>query len=154
MKYLKVVWFILLVELMGSIGTFFTSPKIQTWYATLNKPSFSPPNWVFGPVWGGLFFLMGLALYLVWETGPSRARKMAVWAFSVQMALNVLWSAFFFGKESPFLGLVDIALLLLTIVWTIFSFKKVNRTAAWLLLPYLLWVSFATILNFAIWRLN
>lgn len=135
-------------EAAGLAATPFTASAIPAWYATLAKPSFSPPNWVFGPVWTTLYFLMGLAAWLVWKKHKSLA------LFYLQLALNFLWSLLFFGLHSPILGLVDIIFLWTFILLTINQFKKVSRPAAYLLLPYLLWVSFAAILNLAIVILN
>lgn len=154
MKTLKLIGFVVLVELLGAMGSIFTAPKIGTWYANLIKPSFSPPNWLFGPVWITLFALMGIALYIVWEADKTQTRKTALRAFWIQMILNICWSLLFFGLESPLLGFVGIIFLLLAILWTIRNFWKVKELASWLLIPYILWVSFAAILNLAIWILN
>ncbi len=146
---------IVIVELIGNIGTLFTLPAIGTWYAGLVKPAFNPPNWVFAPVWTVLFALIGIALYLVWEARKKNKRaRVALQAFDLQLALNVFWSFLFFGLHSPLYGLVDIVLLFLAILLTIAEFRRVSRSAAYLLIPYLLWVAFATLLNFSIWMLN
>jgi benzodiazapine receptor len=141
---------ILICEAAGLIGTIFTSDSISTWYTTITKPSFNPPNWIFGPVWTTLFALMGVALYLVWK---QRNRK-ALYIFGAQLVLNILWSVIFFGLHSPMWAFVEIVILWLMILWTILTFYKINKVAAYLLVPYILWVSFASVLNFAIWRLN
>jgi translocator protein len=147
--------FILVSLLAGGLGAFFTAASVKTWYATLNRPSFSPPDWLFGPVWTVLYIMMGLAAGLVWQQGiASPAVKAAIIAFMVQLVLNAIWSPLFFGMHSPLLGLVDIILLWLAIVTTIALFWQVYRFAAVLLIPYLLWVSFATILNLRLWQLN
>jgi tryptophan-rich sensory protein len=140
---------VLLIELVGGLGALFNG-SIKTWYSTLNKPSFSPPNWIFGPVWTTLFLLMGISLALVILSKETKARKKALFYFGIQLVLNVAWSFFFFYLQSPLLGLLDILLLLIFIATTIYHFHKVNRSAAWLLVPYILWVTFATALNLAI----
>lgn len=132
----------------GILGSFFTFSAIPTWYQTLNKPSFSPPNWIFGPVWTVLYILMGISLFLVWQ------KKKVPTIFWVQLTLNAFWSIVFFGLRNPLLALVDIAALWIAIVLTIKAFNKINKLAAQLLYPYLAWVSFATILNLAIVLLN
>ena len=154
-KWLLLIFWIGLCELVGLFATPFTIVAISTWYTTLIKPSFSPPNWLFGPVWILLYFLMGVAAYLVWEKGWKRKPvRTALNFFFIQLVLNFLWSVLFFGLHSPILGLMDIILLLVFIVMTIWQFKKISPTAAYLLIPYLLWVSFATLLNFSIVVLN
>ena len=142
--------FVALCEAAGLVGTVFTLQAIPEWYALLNKPAFSPPNWVFGPVWTLLYFMMGTAAWLVWQRQGTAALKV----FWLQLALNALWTPLFFGLQNPLAGLVCIALMWLAIVWTIVGFWRVSRPAALLLLPYLAWVSFATALNYAIWTLN
>lgn len=144
------------VEVAGSIGALFTAPAVGSWYADIAKSSLTPPSWVFGPVWTILFALMGLALFLVWRkwrAGASAARA-GLFAFAVQMVFNVLWSYFFFGLANPLLALGDIVLLWLAILATIYTFAKVSKPAAWLLAPYILWVSFAAYLNYTIVMLN
>jgi tryptophan-rich sensory protein len=157
---MKIDWFKLIVsvvgcEAVGNIGTIFTAPKIPTWYAGLVKPAFQPPSWLFGPVWTALFLLMGIAFYLVWSgKGMAGARKTAMWVFGIQFVLNVLWSALFFGMQSPLLGFICIAGLWIAIVLTIKAFHDVSRPAAYLLVPYIAWVSFAAVLNYAVMMLN
>lgn len=142
-------------ELVGLMGSVFTVPSIPAWYAGLAKPAFTPPSWVFGPVWTILYFLMGVSLFLVWRRGQkARGWSWAMCAFSFQLALNLLWSAVFFGARSPFYGLVVIALLWVSIAVTIRRFWKLSRPAAGLLVPYFLWVSFAGVLNYYLWLLN
>jgi translocator protein len=136
--------------LAGAIGSIFTSKSVSTWYSTINRPSFNPPNWLFGPVWTILFILMGIALYFVWTLGD----KQAMIVFAVQLLLNILWSALFFGLKAPFYAFLEIIILWAAILMTIFVFYRVSPKAAYLLVPYILWVSFAAILNFSIWRLN
>ncbi len=153
-KIIKFLLAVILCEGAGMVGSFFTMPAITSWYATLAKPSFNPPNWIFAPVWTTLFFLMGVSLYLIWnEKQKGKPIKLAVLFFFQQLSLNILWSALFFGMQNPMLAFVEIIALWLSILMTIFYFAKISKTAAWLLVPYILWVSFAAFLNFSIWRL-
>ncbi|MFH1224957.1 MAG: TspO/MBR family protein [Candidatus Diapherotrites archaeon] len=146
---------IALCELAGIIGSFFTLPAIGTWYASLSKPPFSPPDWVFAPVWLSLYALMGISLYLVLRRGtPENNSGTALSLFSAQLLLNVLWSFLFFGMRSLALGFAGIVLLWFAIFGTVLAFRKISRTAALLLLPYLLWVSFAALLNLYVMLLN
>lgn len=142
-------------ELAGIIGSVFTVPSIPAWYVELVKPEIAPPNWVFGPVWIILFALMGIAVFLVWKEGADRRNvKNALSIFAIQLVLNVLWSFIFFGLHSPSGAFVEIIFLWFSIIATIFAFKKISKPAVWLLVPYMLWVSFAAYLNFSIWILN
>ncbi|MFH1247071.1 MAG: TspO/MBR family protein [Candidatus Micrarchaeota archaeon] len=151
----KLLVSIVVCQLAGAIGSVFTISSIPIWYASLAKPSFSPPNWLFGPVWILLYLLMGIAVYLVWVKGlKTKGVKLAITAFVVQLFLNALWSIVFFGLQSPFYAFINIILLLATIVWTIVELYKLSKPAAYLMIPYLLWVCFATILNYSIWMLN
>ena len=145
---------LLVCQLAGALGSLFTAPAIPGWYAGLVKPSFSPPNWVFAPVWTALFLLMGVALAVVWQRKDHPEAPAALRWFAIQWMLNVLWSVAFFGLHSPLLGLVDIVVLWVAIVVTILRFRRISRPAAWLLAPYIAWVSFALILNAAQWWLN
>ncbi len=138
----------------GFIGAYFTTASIATWYAALQKPLCSPPNWIFGPVWTVLYVLMGLSLYLVWTAGQNKEAKGAFALFGAQLGLNVLWSIIFFGLKSPFYAFVEIIVLWAAIALTIRSFRKISKTAAALLIPYIFWVSFAAVLNYSIWVLN
>jgi tryptophan-rich sensory protein len=151
---LKLVLSVALCQLAGFLGSLFTIPAIPTWYKTLNKPFFTPPDWIFSPVWISLFILMGISLFLVWQRQGHRKLKMALIFFFAQLIFNMLWSAAFFGLRSPLLGLIDIVLLWFAILLTIQNFLRVSRTAGLLLLPYILWVSFAAVLNFSLWILN
>ncbi|MFA6269098.1 MAG: TspO/MBR family protein [archaeon] len=156
-KAITLVGFVLLCEIVGAIGSIFTVPNISTWYYALIKPFFSPPNWLFGPVWTILFLLMGVGLYLVWETKQkkySKQRKTAINWFIVQFGFNLLWSYLFFGLRNPTFGFIGVLFLWVSIAITISKFYKVNPKAAYLLVPYILWVSFATILNYSIMVLN
>lgn len=152
---LRLIVSIVVCQLAGGAGSVFTAPSISTWYTTLRKPAFTPPNWVFAPVWITLFVLMGVAAFLVWRRGlrSSQPRK-ALTLFAVQLVLNVLWSAVFFGLRSPLGGLVAIIILWLAILLTIVYFMKVSRTAGLLLIPYIAWVSVATALNLSIVIMN
>jgi len=153
-KILKFLFAVILCEGAGIIGSFFTTPAIGSWFVTLPKPSFNPPNWVFAPVWTLLFFLMGISLYLIWnEKQKGKNIQTAILVFFQQLSLNVLWSALFFGMHNPALAFIEIIVLWFAILMTIFYFAKISKTAAWLLVPYILWVSFAAFLNFSIWRL-
>lgn len=140
---------------LGSASGLITNGAIDTWYVHLDKPSFNPPNWIFGPVWTLLYFLMGLAAGLVWNTdAPQVAKQRALVVYVVQLALNVLWSLLFFGLKDPVFALVEIIVLWLAIGWCMLLFRKIDRRAGNLLVPYLLWVSFAAVLNGAIVALN
>lgn len=151
--FLAPAGFIALTLVVGWIGARVTLPAIPDWYAQLAKPSFTPPNWAFGPVWTALYVMMAIAAWLTWRTdSPLRSRALALWA--VQLALNLAWSMLFFGARQPGLALAEIVALLLAIIATIALFARVAPLAAWLLVPYLAWVGYASALNFAIWRLN
>lgn len=142
-------------ELAGIIGSVFTVSSIPIWYASLIRPGFSPPNWIFGPVWTTLYALMGIAAFLVWRKGlPNKDVKVALGLFLGQLVLNSLWSIIFFGLQNPGAALVEIIFLWLAIVATIVAFARISKLAAWLLVPYILWVSFAAYLNYSIWLLN
>ena len=136
------------------LGNFATMPKIATWYSEISKPAWTPPDWVFGPVWSLLYAMMAISAWLVWrELGGKIVRKPLLW-FGAQLALNSLWSVLFFGMQRPAWSLVEVFFLWLTILMTIRAFWPLSRWAAMLLVPYFLWVSFASILNVAIWQLN
>ncbi|MBI2405804.1 tryptophan-rich sensory protein [Candidatus Microgenomates bacterium] len=137
----------------GFIGSFFTVSAIPTWYATLNKPIFSPPNWVFAPVWTTLYILMGISLYFVWVS-KSKIKQKVLTLFFIQLGLNALWSILFFGLKNPTLAFIEIVALWITIFLTIKYFYPISKLAAYLLVPYILWVSFASVLNVAIVLLN
>lgn len=142
-------------ELVGLLGTPFTISAIPTWYANLNKPFFAPPNWLFGPVWTLLYFLMGVSLYLIWKQGLEKKKvKTAVIYFLAQLGLNFVWSPIFFGLRAPLIALIIITAMWVLIVITIKIFYPLSKWAAYLLVPYLLWVSFALLLNAAITLLN
>jgi len=154
-KIAKLIALVILCIFIGSIGSIFTIPSISTWYDSTNKPSFTPPNWLFGPVWIALFTLMGISLYLVLEKGWKKKKvKNAVTIFGTQFFFNVLWSILFFGLRQPFYALIEILALWVTIALTIITFYKIDKRAGWILLPYIIWVSIATLLNFYVWILN
>ncbi|MGE0792597.1 MAG: TspO/MBR family protein [Candidatus Woesearchaeota archaeon] len=154
-NYWKLVSAILICQLAGIIGSIFTAPSVKTWYTTIIKPSFNPPNYLFGPVWTTLFILMGISLYIIWDNKKkSKFKKKAITIFSIQLFLNLLWSILFFGFKSPLLASIEIVILLIAIAITIYYFYKISKPSAYLLIPYILWVSFAMILNFAIVYLN
>jgi len=151
----KLIVSIIGCELVGIAGSVFTVSAIPAWYASLNKPSFAPPNWVFGPAWTLLYFLMGMSFYLIWRQGWKKEKvKTAGKYFFVQLGLNFIWSPIFFGLRAPLLGLIVIVAMWALIVMTMKKFYPLSRLAFYLLVPYLLWVSFATILNAAIVVLN
>ncbi|MDN3671489.1 TspO/MBR family protein [Flavobacterium branchiarum] len=141
---------------IGYFSGIVTRSSIETWYPTLIKPSFNPPNWVFAPAWSLLYLLMGVAAGLVWDRieHEKEAVKNALVFFAIQLALNALWSYLFFGLMNPLLALIEIVVLWLMIYETLLKFIKINKVAGYLLVPYLLWVSFATILTASIWWLN
>ena len=139
----------------GAIGSIFTRQAIPTWYATLEKPAFNPPNWLFAPVWTLLYLLMGVAAFLVWRKGlENRQVRIALIVFLVQLVLNALWSVVFFGLESPLYGMVVIVALWVVILFTVLKFYRISLAASVLMWPYLLWVTFAAVLNSSIWLLN
>ncbi len=154
-KIIKLVVSILVCQLAGVIGSIFTVSNINTWYIDLSKPLLNPPNWVFGPVWITLYFLMGIALFLVWNKGlDSRFSKNAFILFIVQLVFNAMWSIVFFGLHQLLISVFVIIILWLLIFVNIVQFGKISKPAAYLLLPYILWVSFASYLNIAIYILN
>ena len=158
-KKRKIDWIKLFISLTiplaaGFIGSFFTDASVSTWYQTINKPFFNPPSWVFGPVWTTLFILMGVALYLVWIKWPKKQTKLAIYFFSAQMVLNIAWSFFFFYLQKPLYSFIEIIILWAAILGTIITFYKVDKRTFYLLLPYILWVSFAAFLNYMIFYLN
>jgi tryptophan-rich sensory protein len=157
-KLKKTIMFIISIAiplLAGFIGSIATSGSVSSWYQTINKPSFNPPDWVFGPVWTTLFILMGISLYIVWSKGlKKKGVKKALGVFGVQLGLNILWSFLFFGLKSPLYALIEIVILWAAILYTIILFHKISKKAAYLLIPYILWVSFAFVLNLAIFLVN
>lgn len=151
----KLIVSIVVCELVGLLSTPFTIAAIPEWYAFLIKPSFSPPNWIFGPVWTLLYLMMGVSFFLLWQLGWKKKKvKDAAYFFGAQLALNFFWSIAFFGLRSPLLSLVTIVALLALILLTMKHFYPLSKPAFYLLVPYLFWVSFATLLNGAIVLLN
>lgn len=151
----KLVICILICEGTGIISGFIGSARDNVWFDNLQKPSWNPPNYIFAPVWTTLFLLMAIALWLVWKSNaPEPQKKRAEWLFALQLFLNFWWSVLFFRLESPSLAFADILLMIVIIITTIFQFAKISKTAAWLLVPYISWVSFASLLNYEIWKLN
>lgn len=151
-KLLKLIFSIGLPLAVGFAGGISTSQAISSWYVYLNKPSFSPPNWLFGPVWLLLYILMGVSLYLVWTS--KKKNIVAVEIFLIQLLLNYFWSYIFFGLHNIGLAFVEIIALWFSILFVAFKFWKINKTSTYLLVPYLAWVSFATLLNFMLLILN
>ena len=178
-KKIKFIVSILVCQLAGIIGSFFTAPAIPTsWFTELKKPSFFPPNWLFAPAWTFLYLLMGISLFLVWKKNwgiiiPAGEQEKKAWnpfstklwrgswreenaifIFALQLVLNILWSVIFFGLRSPGIAFFEILMLWVAILYTIVNFYRRSKPAAYLLIPYILWVSFAALLNFSIWQLN
>ena len=146
--------FLLLVFLAGGLGSYFTAQSVSTWYQDIEKPGFTPPDWVFGPVWTTLFVLMAVAAWIVWR---NRANSQVGWAmgfFAIQLALNTLWSFLFFGIRNPGYALFEIVILWGCILITVVLFWRNNRLSGLLLVPYLIWVSYAAVLNYLIWKIN
>ena len=142
------IFFAICLAVSGA-GALFTAGSVQEWYPVLQKPAWTPPSWLFGPVWTILYMMMAVAAWLVWRRRESVPVRGALGLFFIQLGINAAWSPLFFGLQNPLAGLLDIVLLV-----TIISFRKISFTAAALLVPYWLWVSYATVLNFAIWNLN
>ena len=138
----------------GFAGSRFTFRSVATWYPTLRKPAWTPPAWLFAPVWTALYCLMGIAAWLVWNRAGWAATRIPLALFAIQLVLNVAWSGIFFGWRKPAWALAEIVLLWVAIAATACEFWPVSRSAAWLLVPYVVWVTYAAALNFAIWRLN
>ncbi len=153
-KIIKLILLVLVCEGIGILGSIFTVSAIPTWYAGLNKPFFSPPNFVFGPVWTTLYFLMALALFLVLEQKLKKDRQKIIFLFSLQLFLNFIWSFIFFGAQNPALAFVNIIALWASIAILIYKFWQHSKVASLLLTPYLAWVSFASVLNLFIIILN
>lgn len=153
-RYLKLILCLLGPLAIGAISGLATSSSINNWYLTLNKPSFNPPNYLFGPVWTFLYLLMGVSLFLIIEAPGSIDKQKALIIFTIQIFLNFCWSFLFFKFHWPGIALVEIILIWSSILSMIITFRKLNKIAAYIQIPYLLWVSFATILNASIWYLN
>ena len=154
-NYAKLVVALVACLAAGAIGSIFTAGAIPNWYAALNKPDLAPPNWVFAPVWTTLYILMGIAAYLVWDKGwKNKDVKVALDLFGAQLVLNIFWSIIFFGMKNPLYAFIEIIVLWLAIALTISKFNKIEKNAAYLMVPYIIWVSFAAYLNYSIWMLN
>ncbi len=154
LQFLKLIVSIILPLGLGSIAGIFTAQSIPVWYATLNRPSFNPPNWIFGPVWTTLYILMGISLFLIWKQDVGKARNLAISIFLIQLLLNFGWSFIFFYFNKIGFALVEIILLWISIVIMLVLFYKIKPMAAYINLPYLLWVTFATMLNASYYFLN
>ncbi len=151
----KLIIAIVISELAGIIGSIFTTPSIAGWYAGIVKPALNPPAWVFGPVWTTLFALMGISAFLIWKKGLDRKDvRIALGIFIGQLVLNMLWSIIFFGLHSPAGAFIELFILWFVIFAMIIVFTRISKPSAWLLTPYILWVTFAGYLNFMIWILN
>lgn len=153
-NFLKLIGSIFICYLPGIIGGFFTANNLYPWYGTLVKPSFNPPSWVFSPVWTTLYTLMGISLFLVLKSKYSPDKRQGLIFFAIQLFLNGLWSIVFFGLHQILWAFIVIILLLLFITLSIWKFYSVSKPAAYILIPYLLWVSFASVLNFSLYQLN
>jgi len=153
-KLIRLLALVIICEGVGILGSFFTAPAISTWYVTLNKASFNPPNYVFGPVWITLYFLMAVSLFLILEKKLKKQKNFLIVLFSLQLFLNFLWSVIFFGWHQPLLALIEIGVLWVVIALLIIDFWKFSKPAAILLIPYILWVSIASFLNLSIVLLN
>ncbi len=153
-KPLKLISLVSLCLGVGVIGGIVTIPQVKYWYPLLKKPVFTPPDWVFGPIWTILYLIMALSAFLVWSSTENPNKQKALCWFSIQLGLNAVWSPVFFGSHQIFLGLWIIIALWISLLVTIFQFFKISKLAAYLLFPYIFWVSYATALNFEIWRLN
>jgi len=154
MKIIYAFISILIAQGAGAIGSVFTRSSVSTWFTTLAKPAWNPPSWLFAPVWITLYALMGVASYLVWEQKDVPGAKMALYFYGAQLALNALWSIIFFGLKNPGFAFAEILILLILIIITTVLFWRINAWAGILMIPYILWVSFATFLNYNIWQLN
>jgi benzodiazapine receptor len=152
--FFKLIVSIILPLALGTVAGMFTSQSIPDWYATLNRPSFNPPNWIFGPVWTALYLLMGISLFLIWKQDVSKERNLAILVFLLQLLLNFCWSFIFFYFNWIGIALVEIILLWISIVYMLIFSYKIKPLAAYMNLPYLLWVTFATVLNASYYFLN
>ncbi len=155
MNKLKLTVSILIPLVIGAVAGYFTTDGVQGWYAVANKPWFNPPNWIFAPMWTALYILMGIAFYIVWNTViSSEEKRPAIIFYILQLVFNFFWSYIFFSQKQTGWAFAEILLMWLAILLTIFAFGRINKTAAWLMVPYICWVSFAAVLNYYIWQLN
>ena len=153
-KFLKLCLCIIIPLLIGAVSGFATASSINTWYVTLHKPFFNPPNYLFGPVWTTLYMLMGISFYMILQSRNSKYKKGAIYLFCIQLFLNFCWSFIFFKFQYLGLALIEIIMMWISILAMIIWFAKLNKTAAYLQIPYLCWVSFAAVLNASLWYLN
>ena len=153
-QILRLLLLVALCLMIGFLGSLATRTSVSSWYVELSKPSWTPPDWLFGPVWTALYILMAVAAWLVWRKANSVDMKLALGLFAVQLLLNLLWSFLFFGMRWPGGALIEIAILLVAILAVAWAFARVSALAGWLLAPYLACVSFAAVLNFETWRRN
>ena len=153
-KFFKLLLSLILPIGLGSIAGIFTSKEIAGWFASLNKPSFNPPSYLFGPVWTALYILMGISMFLIWNTPKTELRQKALAIFGIQLFFNFWWSILFFSFHTLLLSVINILVLWFLIIYMISLFKKIKPVAAYLQIPYLLWVTFATVLNISIFYLN
>jgi tryptophan-rich sensory protein len=152
--WISLVVFVAACLLIGVAGGIATGSSVTTWYVGLSKPSWNPPDWVFGPVWTVLYVMMGVSVWLVWRRRHEAETRVGMVLFGLQLILNAAWSAIFFGMQQPGWAAAEVVALWLSIMATIVAFARISKPAAWLLVPYLAWVSFASVLNFTIWRMN
>lgn len=153
-RWIGLVLFVLICLGAGGLGAVATTPEIDGWYRTVAKPEWNPPDWVFGPVWTTLFVLMGISAWLVWKPAGFKYAATPLSLFALQLILNVAWSWIFFGLHQIGWAAVEIVILWMAILATTIAFFRRSKSAGWLLVPYLSWVTFASLLNFTIWRLN
>jgi benzodiazapine receptor len=154
-KYFKLISAVIICEGIGIMGSIFTIPSINSWYVTLNKPFFNPPNFIFGPVWTTLYFLMGVSIFLILEKKiKNKEKNNLIYLFSLQLFLNFLWTIIFFGMHLALVAFMDIVFLWVVILILIIKSYKFSKSAAFLLVPYILWVSFASLLNLFVALLN
>lgn len=154
-NWMKLIVSIAVPLIVGGTASFFTVTGLGSWYSSINKPSWNPPNSVFGPVWTTLYIMMGIALFLVWKSdAPKLQKQNAIVLWVVQLAFNFMWSFIFFNQHQIGWAMADIVVLWFFILLTIIAFSKISKLAAWLLVPYISWVTFASLLNYSIWQLN
>jgi tryptophan-rich sensory protein len=153
-RWIGLVVFLVVCLGAGGLGAVATTPEIEGWYKTIEKPAWNPPDWIFGPVWTTLYILVAIAAWLVWKPAGFKAAAIPLSLFTLQLLLNIAWSWIFFGMHQPGWAFAEIMVLWLAIVATTVTFFRCSCVAGWLLVPYLAWVSFAAVLNFTIWRLN
>ena len=154
--FYKLIISVVLPVMVGWVSSYFTATSVKTWFITLQKPFFNPPSWLFAPVWTILYILMSIAFFLIWKSNIANdnLKKRAIAFYFVQLLLNFFWSVIFFYARQPGWAFAEILVLLLMIIVTTFYFYKISKTAGWLMAPYILWVCFATLLNYSIWQLN